>query len=62
MRYGLLLKLGEKNLFSRNYDINQSSKGLIKLYKNQENIKFVLDALYGATNEPMGTSYGSRLI
>ena len=23
-------------------------------------MKFVLDALYGATNEPMGTSYGSR--
>jgi len=34
---------------------------LKKLYKNQENIKFVLDALYGATNEPMGTSYRSRL-
>ena len=34
---------------------------LKKLYRNPENIKFVLDALYGATNEPMGTSYGSRL-
>tara|TARA_Y100000590_G_scaffold342895_1_gene391668 strand:+ start:3440 stop:5380 length:1941 start_codon:yes stop_codon:yes gene_type:complete len=34
---------------------------LKKLYRNQENIKFVLDALYGATNEPMGTSYRSRL-
>ena len=33
-----------------------------KLFKNQENIKFVLDALYGATNEPMGTSYRSRHI
>ena len=31
------------------------------LYRNPENIKFVLDALYGATNEPMGTSYRSRL-
>ena len=29
--------------------------------RNKENIKFVLDALYGATNEPMGTSYRSRL-
>ena len=28
---------------------------------NPENIKFVIDALYGATNEPGGTSYGSRL-
>ena len=31
-----------------------------KLYRNQENIKFVLDAQFGATNEPMGTSYRSR--
>ena len=31
------------------------------LCRNPENIKFVLDALYGATNEPMGTSYRSRL-
>ena len=34
---------------------------LEKLCRNQENIKFVLDALYGATNEPMGTSYRSRM-
>ena len=26
-----------------------------KLYRNKENIKFVLDAQFGATNEPMGT-------
>ena len=31
------------------------------LFKNPENIKFVQDALFGATNEPGGTSYGSRL-
>ena len=31
-----------------------------QLYRNQENVKFVLDAQFGATNEPMGTSYGSR--
>ena len=33
---------------------------MINVFRNQENIKFVLDALYGATNEPMGTSYRSR--
>ncbi len=44
-----------------NNDINLSSSNLNKLYRNKENIKFVLDALYGATNEPMGTSYRSRL-
>ena len=44
-----------------NNDINLNNPNLTKLYRNQENIKFVLDALYGATNEPMGTSYRSRL-
>ncbi len=42
-------------------DLNLSSFELEKLYENKENIKFILDALYGATNEPMGTSYRSRL-
>jgi len=37
-----------------------SSERFKKLYRNQENIKFVLDAQFGATNEPMGTSYRSR--
>ena len=41
-------------------DIELSNPNLVKLYRNKENIKFVLDALYGATNEPMGTSYRSR--
>ena len=31
------------------------------LFRNPENIKFVQDALFGATNEPGGTSFGSRL-
>ena len=45
----------------KNNDINFENKKLKRLYGNKENIKFVLDALYGATNEPMGTSYRSRL-
>jgi penicillin-binding protein 2 len=45
----------------RNNNIDLTSSGLKKLYRNKENVKFVLDALYGATNEPMGTSYRSRL-
>jgi len=45
----------------KNSNIYFSSPNLKKLYTNQENIKFVLDAMYGATNEPMGTSYRSRL-
>ena len=42
-------------------DINFENPKLRKLYRNKENIKFVHDALYGATNEPMGTSYRSRM-
>ena len=45
---------------SKNNNLDVFGSGLKKLYINQENIKFVLDALYGATNEPMGTSYRSR--
>ena len=35
--------------------------GLTKLYRNKENVKFVQECMYAATNEPMGTSYRSRL-
>ena len=52
-----------------NFDIKSSGisglpintgSSLQKLYRNPENVKFVLDAQFGATNEPMGTSYRSR--
>ena len=46
---------------SKKNETNLNNPDLKKLYRNQENIKFVLDALYGATNEPLGTSYRSRL-
>ena len=42
-------------------EIFAKKKTPVPLYRNPENVKFVLDALYGATNEPMGTSYRSRL-
>ena len=50
-----------EEFINKNNDINLNFSNLKKLYRNPENIKFVLDALYGATNEPMGTSYRSRL-
>jgi penicillin-binding protein 2 len=31
------------------------------LFRNQENINFIKDAMFAATNEPGGTSYSSRL-
>ncbi len=33
----------------------------LTLFRNQENVKFVQLAMYAATNEPMGTSYRSRI-
>ena len=45
----------------RNNNLDEYSPNLKRLFRNKENVKFVLDALYGATNEPMGTSYRSRL-
>ena len=49
------------NSQTTNLPINVGSN-LVKLYRNPENVKFVLDAQFGATNEPMGTSYKSRHI
>jgi len=31
------------------------------LFRNPENVKFVLEAMFGSTNEFMGTSYKSRI-
>ena len=58
-RRKFLSKEGENNLIFD--EKNAENTSVKKLFRNQENIKFVLDALYGATNEPMGTSYRSRL-
>ena len=62
-RYALqpVINAWRKEFYLRNNNLDSSNSDLKKLYRNPENIKFVLDALYGATNEPMGTSYRSRL-
>tara|TARA_B110000263_G_C15244777_1_gene481165 strand:- start:454 stop:1239 length:786 start_codon:yes stop_codon:yes gene_type:complete len=42
------------DLLVSNFDLNP-------LFKNQENIKIIQDAMYSSSNEPGGTSYRSRL-
>ncbi len=42
-------------------DLLISNFELKPLFKNQENIKIVKDAMYSSSNEPGGTSYRSRL-
>ena len=46
---------------SNEFDDTTIDLGYKPLFKNQENINFVKEAFFGATNEPGGTSYGSRL-
>ena len=41
-------------------DMLVSNFDLKPLFRNQENVKFVLEAMYGSTNELYGTSYSSR--
>ncbi len=42
-------------------DLLVSNFDLKPLFKNQENIKLIKDAMYSSSNEPGGTSYRSRL-
>ena len=42
-------------------DLLVSNFDLKPLFKNQENIKIIQDAMYSSSNEPGGTSYASRL-
>ena len=57
-----IINAWRKEFYIINNNLDLPNPELEKLFRNQENIKFVLDALYGATNEPMGTSYRSRFI
>ena len=58
----------QKYLDYRNKNLNDSSStdlqvfnfNLTPLFRNQENINFVKDAMFAATNEAGGTSYASR--
>ena len=42
-------------------DLLVANFGLEVLFRNQENINFVKDAMYASTNEPGGTSFRSRM-
>tara|TARA_B110000008_G_scaffold279658_1_gene327783 strand:- start:2659 stop:4584 length:1926 start_codon:yes stop_codon:yes gene_type:complete len=62
-RYALqpIIDAWRQEFFIQNNNLDLPNPNLEKLYRNKENIKLVLDAMYGATNEPQGTSYRSRL-
>jgi len=61
-----------ENALIKDSDINQlieatrnllgtDTKEYTPLYRNPENVKFVLEAMFGSTNEIRGTSYRSRI-
>jgi len=63
-------KISDKIIKSKEDELGiiETGKRLLKykedeftpLFRNQENVKFVLEAMFGSTNEMYGTSYSSR--
>ncbi len=54
------IKNYKPTLHGQNILNEQDIKLYGRMYKNSKNIKFVLDAMFGSTNEKYGTSYKSR--
>ena len=52
-QYAPIKKVGEL--------LNIGDKKYHQLFRNPENVKFVLEAMFASTNEVMGTSYSSRI-
>ena len=61
MEESIELKEKKNSLIDMTQDILSTEKRYSPLYRNQENVKFVLDAMFRSTNEVYGTSYRSRL-
>ena len=61
-RYALqpIIDSWRREFYLKKNNLDLPNKNLKKLFKNKKNIQIVLDAMYGATNEPLGTSYRSR--
>ena len=61
MEESIELKEKKNSLIDVTQDLLSTEKRYSPLYRNQENVKFVLDAMFRSTNEVYGTSYRSRL-
>ena len=61
-RYALqpIIDSWRREFYLKKNNLDLPNKKLKKLFQNKKNIQIVLDAMYGATNEPLGTSYRSR--
>ena len=56
------LKFKKENPNNQNEEVARLNFNHVPLFRNQENINFVKDAMFAASNEPGGTSYGSRYV
>ena len=62
MRIAEEKKIEESKLLSATERLfNPKEKNYHTLYRNKENVKFVLDAMFRSTNEVYGTSFASRI-
>ncbi len=62
LKAGEELKQKEESLLKVTGDFLRRKSNIYKpLYRNPENVKFVLDAMFRSTNEVYGTSYRSRI-
>ena len=66
IKYKMLLASQENketNSFTDSFEkvFDNKIKEYTPLFRNQENVKFVLDAMFKSTNEIYGTSYSSRI-
>ncbi len=52
--------LNNENLIHQNFLNDIEIKPYQRMYRNNNNIKFILDAMFGSTNEKYGTSFKSR--
>jgi len=62
MKFAAEKKDEDSNIFSTTEKLfNPKEKNYKILYRNKENVKFVLDAMFRSTNEVYGTSFSSRI-
>ena len=62
MKFAAEKKDKDSNIFSATEKLfNPNEKNYEALYRNKENVKFVLDAMFRSTNEVYGTSFSSRI-
>ena len=55
------IKFNQTKLVDKDYLKEQKFTLYERMYKNSNNVKFVLDSMFASTNERFGTSYKSRI-